>query len=103
MLTYKLKIENCDNKKLIAKMQQDYSYAFRKLYKHYNNINDWNDKFIGALYKLPNCYINMPIELFDKLKIKSVENNKVYYLQNNTSSHLNKKNKTKQEYIIRLN
>ena len=79
------------------------NYSQNIVKDNYNNINDWNDKFIGALYKLPNCYINMPIELFDKLKIKSVENNKVYYLQNNTSSHLNKKNKTKQEYIIRLN
>ena len=47
MLTYKLKIKSCDNNDLVLKMQQDYSYAFRKLYSNFDKIND--DSFTDDL------------------------------------------------------
>lgn len=47
MLTYKLKIKSCNNPELISKMQQDYSYAFRKLYCNFDKIN--NKQFINEI------------------------------------------------------
>lgn len=47
MLTYKLRIKECSDKELVAKMQQNYSYAFRKLYSNYDKIKD--KKFIKEL------------------------------------------------------
>jgi len=47
MLTYKLKIKSSNNKELISKMQENYSYAFRKLYSNFDKIK--NKDFINEL------------------------------------------------------
>lgn len=66
---------------------------------HYKDFNDWADKFIGALKKIKNIWINMPIELKNKLNLHGEE----YFLLNNVSRHINKSDTVKRETIIKLN
>jgi len=70
MLIYKLKIKNCSNKDLIKKMQEDYSFAFRKLYSNFDQIN--NKKFIDKLcfeYSLDSWLLNtLKFEVMFKIK-----------------------------------
>lgn len=39
MITIKLKIKNIDDLKFVSNKQTQYSFAFRKLYKHYDNLD----------------------------------------------------------------
>jgi hypothetical protein len=47
MLSYKFDITDCSNPLFISNKQQEYSYAFRKLYKNINLIK--NKEFLGKL------------------------------------------------------
>jgi IS605 OrfB family transposase len=86
MLTYKLKIKNYSNKELIFKMQQDYSYAFRKLYSNFDQVN--NKNFIKEL-----CFkYSLDSWQFESLKTE------VEFKIKKTDT-LNKNNKKQQEEI----
>lgn len=65
---------------------------------NYENFKDWENKFIKCIFSLPNCLINMPIELHDKCEINV---NEFFYLKNSVSRHLNKHEKNKMEYILK--
>jgi hypothetical protein len=65
----------------------------------YNNIEVWKDTFIKSLYKFPNLLLNIPKDLencFENVLDK-------YYLKNNVSKHLAKKNsEEKYELILKF-
>lgn len=52
MLSIKLHIKNCDNYEYIHKKQQNYSGAFRYIYKHIHNLDDENVVFIKTKFNL---------------------------------------------------
>lgn len=75
-------------------------YSEDVINKDYISFSDWKKKFITPLLNTKNCWINLPKDLFERLEIPNLD---IYYLENNVSKHLNKKQETKKEYIVKLN
>lgn len=67
----------------------------------YKDFEDWKDKFVKCIFSLPNCLINLPIDLYDKCPELHEKVKDFYYLENSVAKHFNKKDKKKQEYIIK--
>lgn len=66
--------------------------------KRYKDFDDWKEKFVSSLHRLPNCWINLPVELSERLVMDTSER---YIMRNNVAGHLSDK-KYKDEYIVRL-
>lgn len=75
-------------------------YYDKEIYSNpvvYNSIEEWKGTFIKELLEYKNLVVNIPQDLRPLFPTMAGE----YYLQNNTS-HLNKKQKMKFEYILDL-
>ena len=73
---------------------EEYNNDFR-----YESLEQWRDTFINSLLTYKNLLVNLPEKLQKQLDLKYKEK---YYLENITS-HFNKKEKTKQEFILKIN
>jgi hypothetical protein len=75
------------------------TYSIDIVGNNYTSFENWKEKFISVFYNFPNCYINLPKDLNEKLKLEISD---TYYLKNNVAKHLNKKEVEKLELIIKL-
>jgi len=111
VITIKLNIINIDDADFVYDKQKQYSFAFRKLYKHINLINDKN--FIDKLklnYKLSAYEINC-LKVDVKTKFEQVKTNKenleidIVSIRKEIDSLKEKENKSKKEVrtLFKLN
>lgn len=111
MITLKFNIKTSDDDKLfIINKQKEYSYAFRKLYKHYDKINDKiYIKELSVRYNLSSYLINCLIidvkTKYEQVKIQKDRLEKEILSITNEINILKQKKKTKKiiKQIFKLN